>query len=332
MTLKHKVLQQLSDGHFHSGQSLGESHGVSRAAIWKVIQQLQQEYEINIQSVTGRGYRLAHPIELLDVDQIIRKLSSQGKSYLKSFEVLSSVDSSNEYLLKAASQGQASGTVVLAEQQKAGRGRRGRTWVSPFGRNLYLSLLWRFDLSMQDLSALGIAVAVAVTRALSQYSSDLKIKWPNDIFWQGKKLAGILLEVQGETQGPVAVVIGVGVNIGMTKEEGSNIDQDWVDLTSIYQQPVSRQQVASTVIDELIKAVNTFEQNGLSPFHKEWASWDMLQAQQVVVSLGEKKISGVACGINENGAILIEIDGKLKAYMAGEVSLRPQQTTASDLP
>jgi len=330
VTLTHKVLQQLSDGHFHSGQSLGESLGVSRAAIWKAIQQLQQKYEIHIQSVTGRGYRLPQPIELHDIDQISAQLSSQTNSHLNSIEILTSIDSTNEYLLKAASLGQVSGSVVLAEQQKAGRGRRGRTWISPFGRNLYLSLLWRFDLSMQDLSALGIAVAVAIARAVSKYTSDHKIKWPNDIFWQGRKLAGILLEVQGEAQGPVAVVIGVGVNIGMTNEAGRDIDQDWVDMTTVCEQPVSRQTLASAVINELFHAVTDFEKTGLAGFRREWSSLDMLQDQQVEILIGENKISGVSRGINENGAILIEIDGKLKTYMAGEVSLRPQRATTSE--
>lgn len=325
MTIKQKVLRLLGDGRFHSGQSLGTSLGVSRAAVWKAIQGLQKQYAISIQSVPGRGYRLASPLELLDVEQITKQISAKGKTLLGKLEVLPIVDSTNEHMLKVAGSGQPSGSVLLAEQQNAGRGRRGRPWVSPFGANLYLSLLWRFDLSVQDLSGLGIAVAVAVSKALSRFAPDLGIKWPNDILWQNRKLAGILLEIQGETQGPVVVVVGVGVNIQMSTDVGKMIDQPWVDLATMLDQPVSRQAIAGAVIDELLQAMLVYQQQGLVEFLAEWRQRDILLDQPLEIILGDRNITGIGRGIDSSGAIQIEHNGKLTRYMAGDVSLRQQQ-------
>lgn len=204
MSINLQVLKKLSDGRFHSGESLGKLLGVSRTAVWKAMQTMQSEYDVQVQSVKGRGYRLSQPVELLDEQAIMANLASETRQSLYKFDILPHVDSTNRYLMAAASQGAAGGHLVLAEQQTAGRGRLGRSWVSPFGCNIYGSLLWRFNLAASELSGLGIVVAVALIHALSDYTDALEIKWPNDILFNGQKLAGILLEMQGEANGPAA--------------------------------------------------------------------------------------------------------------------------------
>lgn len=322
MSIKLQVLTLLGDGRFHSGQMLGDTLGVSRAAIWKAVQGLQEQFSLSIQSVPGRGYRLARPVRLLNAAELKEGISLSSKLFLNEIEVLPRVDSTNEYLRQAVARGIPSGHVVLAEQQSAGRGRRGHRWVSPFGANLYFSISWRFDLSAMELSGLGIAVAVTLVKSLSKFAPDLGIKWPNDILWQDQKLAGILLEFQGEVHGPAAVVIGVGINIAMPDESGQEIEQAWVDLNTIVGESVSRHQVAVIVIDELLQTMATFQQHGLPPFLQQWSEWDLLNGQLMNVMLDNQIITGIGRGIDPGGAILVESNGKLSRYMAGEVSLR----------
>lgn len=316
------ILKQLSDGRFHSGESLAELLGVSRTTVWKVIQTMQEEYDVQIQSVKGRGYRLARPLELFDEQSLLAKLNAQTRVAINRFEILQRVDSTNRYLMAAASQGGVSGHLVLAEQQTAGRGRRSRKWVSPFGCNIYLSLLWRFNLASSELAGLGIVVAVALARALSTYSENIRIKWPNDIYWQGRKLAGILLEMQGEANGPATVVIGLGVNVDMAEEAGADIDQAWTDLRRATTGEVSRNGLAASIIDQLIAAIVQFETAGLPPFIRDWQAWDMLYNQPVDLALATQSISGIARGIGETGALRVETETGMQSFMAGEASLR----------
>ena len=236
-------------------------------------------------------------------------------------EILPVIDSSNRYLMAAASQGIPSGTVVLAEQQTAGRGRLGRTWLSPFGCNIYCSLLWRFSLASNVLSGLGIVIAVALARSLSVYVEDIKIKWPNDIFWHQQKLAGILLEMQGEANGPAAVVIGIGLNVNMPESSGQQIDQPYTDLHSACGKNLSRNVLAAQFIEQLVLAIQEFEVQGLGNFVTNWSQWDMLLDRPVEFAMANQTISGVSRGIDASGALRLESDGVVKSYMAGEVSL-----------
>lgn len=324
MSIKLQVLALLSDSRFHSGQVLGEKLGVSRAAIWKAVQGIQTQFGIHIQSVSGRGYRLARPVELLNAEQISKQLSPAGKVLLHDIEVLPLIDSTNNYLRQAVINGVPSGHVVMAEQQSAGKGRRGHHWVSPFGANLYFSLAWRFDLSIMELSGLGIAVAVALVKSLSRFAPDIGIKWPNDILWQERKLAGILLELQGESHGTASVIIGVGININMSAESANTIDQPWTDLTTITGVPVAREPVAGAVIEGLLQAMVMYQQQGLLPFKQEWSDWDLLNGQAINVIQDDQMITGIGRGIDTSGAILVERHGELSRYLAGDVSLRKQ--------
>ena len=312
---------QLRDGRFHSGEALGQRMGVSRTMVWKAIQTLQQDFSLEVQSVRGRGYRLAYAIELLDEALIRQGLSDESRGTLSKLEILPVVDSTNRYLMAAMSQGEVNHRLVFAEQQTDGRGRRGRHWVSPFGTNLYLSLLWHFNLSAHELTGLGVATAVALAQVLSSYSRDIRIKWPNDILWQGRKLAGILIEMQTEANGPASAVIGVGLNLRMPADESGKIDQPWADLQQASGHTVARNEIAAALTNQLVEAMSEYQHRGIQAFLPAWRDYDVLIERQVSVMLGQQAVSGIARGIDDAGALLLEqVDG-IHRYMAGEVTL-----------
>ncbi|MCF6300105.1 MAG: biotin--[acetyl-CoA-carboxylase] ligase [Proteobacteria bacterium] len=188
--------------------------GLSRAAIWKQIKGLREQWGIEIHAVSGRGYRLAHPLERLQQEEILKLLPQKTKSSLSGLEIHASIDSTNEHLMQQAAAGASTGQICLAERQTAGRGRRDREWISPYDSNIYLSIFWRFSLAPMELRGLSLAAGLAVVRALNRLgTTQVGLKWPNDILWQKQKLAGLLLEVTGENEGPSQVVLGVGLII-----------------------------------------------------------------------------------------------------------------------
>lgn len=319
------LIQILADGKYHSGAVLGETLGVSRAAIWKVIHKIENQLGLTIYAVKGKGYRLQQPLELLDKNTIVELLPEKTCKQLNEFEILFDIDSTNQYLNNKSINGAATGYLVLAEQQSNGQGRRGRTWVSPFGVNLYLSLLWRYQCAPAQLGCLSLVVAVAIVRALNKFGiSDVGVKWPNDIYWQNKKLAGILLEMRGEASGPSAVVIGLGVNIAMPKENAALtrvIEQPWVDIETIIKTKVERNRFVSYVIDELFNVLNVFPEQQ-KKLLDEWTQMDVLRGQQIEIHFPDKVIEGEALGINKDGALRIRHNGHEMICHSGEVSIR----------
>lgn len=316
-----KLIALLSDGAFHSGEHLGKSLGISRAAVWKMIKSLES-VGLEIHAVSGRGYRLAKPLELLDDCAIRRQLDAESLTLLKGLEVHPIIDSTNAYLVQRAANGYPSGIACFAEYQQSGRGRRGRQWISPYGSNIYLSLLWRFQEGTGRLGGLSLAVAVAVIRALSECGlHNAGLKWPNDILVNNKKLAGILLEVAGESNGPCYAVIGVGVNFDMPEHAIVGIDQPWTDMRS---SGVSegRNTVAGRILHHLLLAIPQYLHSGLDAVREEWRSWDLLTNREVIVSLGEERRYGVARGIDERGLLLVEDEQGIHSFSSGEVSLR----------
>jgi BirA family biotin operon repressor/biotin-[acetyl-CoA-carboxylase] ligase len=227
---QNKILDILKDGEFHSGEALGEKVGCSRTAVWKHLQKLEA-LGLLVETTKGTGYRIVGGVELLDGEAIARALSATASPHLSRIDVFQSIDSTNTYARELAEKESASGAVILAEQQTAGRGRRGKTWVSPFAANIYLSVVWDFEQGAQSLEGLSLAVGVAVKRALTAHGvAGVKLKWPNDIYVEQKKLGGILLEMIGDPAGHCTVVVGVGLNIAMPTQQGSAIEQDWTIL------------------------------------------------------------------------------------------------------
>jgi len=318
------LLKILSDGKYHSGEELGQQFSVSRAAIWKAIQKIEQQYAVNIYAVKGKGYRLPGELDLLDKESIMSSLSNSTLNKLHELEILHAVDSTNHYLNNKSVDGASSGYIVLAEQQSKGQGRRGKAWISPFASNVYLSLLWRFPFGPAQLSCLSLFIAVAVVRSLKRLGlDDVGVKWPNDIYYKNKKIAGILLEMRGDLSGPCAVVIGVGVNVSMPKnnKEVNMIDQPWSDIESILQQKIQRNTVTTFIIDDLFKVLSQIPENN-SLLLDEWQSLDVLKDQHVEVISQEKILTGICKGINKDGALRVQHGNKEKFYHSGEVSLR----------
>ncbi len=321
MISRYKLLKILGDGRFHSGEELGAALGVSRAAIWKQLQ-FMERMGLELQAVRGRGYRLTQALDLLEAEAILEVVSARGRQHINGLEIHFELASTNSYIRERMT-GMAPGSVVLAERQTAGRGRRGRDWVSPFGRNLYLSLLWHFPQGAAELAGLSLAVGVAVRRALQSIGADgVGLKWPNDLLHDGAKLAGVLLDVSGESAGPCQVVTGIGINVDMPVQAAQDIDQPWTDLHTLTGEAVSRNQLAGQVIDETLYAMQMFQREGLAPFLDDWQQYDVTAGYQVTLNLADRHVSGEARGVDADGAFLLYAGGRLQRFASGEISLR----------
>lgn len=309
------LVAMLADGQFHSGEALGESLGISRAAISKHIKVLQS-WGLDIYRVQGKGYSLASKLELLDCDKILAQVKCPG------LDLIPVIDSTNQYLLDRVGQ-LLQGAVCLAEYQEAGRGRRGRQWLSPFGTNLYLSMYWRLDAGMAAAMGLSLVVGVAIAEALQSLGAgEVKVKWPNDLYYQDKKLAGILIEMTGQAGDAAHLVIGMGLNVAMAEQEGSEIDQAWTNLAQACNGLPERNQLAATLIQRLHQTLEQYEQVGLDGFIERWNRLDNFLDRPVKLLIGERVVEGVARGINGQGALLLETEQGVTPYIGGEISLR----------
>lgn len=317
------LLRLLADGRFHSGAALGDALGVGRSAVWKQVR-AAGAMGLKIHAVRGKGYRLAAPLELLDRNLITAGLEKAGAHSLRGLEILYRVDSTNGYLMERAAGGLEGPYLCLAESQSAGRGRRGRKWSSPFGRNLYLSLLWRFEFGAGALPALSLAAGAAVAEALEGMGVDgIGIKWPNDLYHGGRKLGGLLIELAGESSGPWDAVIGVGVNIDMRDLSGLDIGQPWTDLRTALGRRPGRNLVTIAVVDALLRALPLFEREGFAPFRQSFLRFDVTRGREVELHYGAEPIKrGRSLGVGEDGALLLQGDGGVSQVTSGEISLR----------
>ncbi|NAZ71983.1 bifunctional biotin--[acetyl-CoA-carboxylase] ligase/biotin operon repressor BirA [Vibrio toranzoniae] len=314
-TTKLALLKCLADGEFHSGEDLGEMIGVSRAAISKHIKGIQ-EWGLDIYRVQGKGYKLAERLDMLDQ----QKLSAV--SHEASLELISIIGSTNQHLLERTNTLK-SGSVCVAEYQSAGRGRRGREWVSPFGANLYLSMYWRLDAGMAAAMGLSLVVGVAVVEALEVMGVEgVKLKWPNDLYHNDKKLAGILVELSGQSGGAAHIVIGLGLNLSMDPKT-SGIGQPWTSLKEVCGGKVpDRNHLAQTLINAWDKALVDYELKGMSNFVARWNRLDNFLGRNVKLIIGPREIEGIVQGIDEQGAVLLKTDNGIESYIGGEISLR----------
>ncbi|MFA5626997.1 MAG: bifunctional biotin--[acetyl-CoA-carboxylase] ligase/biotin operon repressor BirA [Thiohalomonadaceae bacterium] len=323
--MQYMVLQHLADGKFHSGQQVAQLTGVTRAAIWKAIQGLANS-GIEIHAVRGRGYRLNQPYEFLDAQAILDSMSSAAQSSLCELSIIPCVDSTNAWLMRKAST--TGMTACLAELQTSGRGRRGRTWQSTLGGSICLSLHDYFEDGMARLAGLSLVVALAVVRALHELGiNDVSVKWPNDIYWQGRKLGGILLEISGEAAGPCSVVMGIGINVSMSDSAGQYIGQPWVAMSEI-RRDISRNYLAGRVLQHLIKMIADFKQDGLLVFLEEWREVDWLYDKPLLLMQARGDVSGIGRGISADGSLRLEVAGNVECHSFGEVSVRLQDRPA----
>ncbi|MEW6353329.1 MAG: biotin--[acetyl-CoA-carboxylase] ligase [Pseudomonadota bacterium] len=326
MRTKTALLRLLAKEGFHSGARLAAQLGINRAALRRDVRALQPL--LDIEARPGKGYRLRGALELLDGDAIRAALPSAIQPLLSELEILEEVDSTNLYLLRRAKLGAAGGHACLAECQRAGRGRHGRVWTSPFGTNIYLSVLWRFDAA--PAPGLSLAMGVAVARALRAAGvKNPALKWPNDVLWQGRKLAGILVDQVSAALGSYCV-IGVGVNTVMPR--AAIIDQPWVDMQTILGAAPARNRCAAHLLEHVLAALQKFQYGGLVKFMEEWNSLDAYAGKPVSLRRHDSETNGVALGIDAHGALRLRArDGQVHCYACGDVSLRPSSTGIVDV-
>ena len=257
-------------------------------------------------------------MQLLDQDIIQAQTSNH-------VDLIPIIDSTNQYLLDNINRLD-SGSVCLSEYQLKGRGRRGREWISPFGTNLYLSMYWRLDAGMAAAMGLSLVVGVAIVEALEQLNlKEVKLKWPNDLYYQDRKLAGILVEMSGQAGGAASLVIGMGLNLMMT-EQTEGITQPWAGLSEVAgHKDIDRNQLAITMIKTLNRALLDYEQQGMQGFVDRWNRLDNFIHRPVKLIMGQREITGISRGINEQGAVLLETECGIETFIGGEISLRPHR-------
>lgn len=315
------VIRRLADGRFHSGEALGASLGISRAGVWKRLQKLER-LGLAIESVRGKGYRIPGGLSLLD-ERVLRAAADLPPQVLD-VHLLDVTRSTNADALALSAEGLQRPLAVLAEYQSAGRGRRGRDWQSPYGSNLYLSLACQFSGGAAVLEGLSLAVGVAVAETLAEagLGERVQLKWPNDVWVSGRKVGGILVEIAGEMDGRCVPVIGVGVNCAMPQAAALEIDQPWTDLSRELGALVDRNHLAGSLLAALLEMLAIFRRQGFAGLRARWQALDGCMGRPVQLSLGERRIHGVARGVNEQGALLLETDGAIERFHGGEVSLR----------
>ncbi len=327
-----KILQLLQDGKFHSGELLAQSLNITRSAVWKNIQ-LLETFNIDIESINGKGYQLKGGIELLDDSLIKKELNSKNLNHLSHLELLEQTASTNDHILECFRQHTKMPMVCLAEQQTQGRGRRGRQWISPFGNNIYCSLGWHFDKDPVELMGLSLVAGLAIIRTLKRYgfTQHFQLKWPNDLLWNNQKLGGVLTEIMGQSHASTEVIIGIGINTLLSKDANTlSIDQPYTDLQTIFQKKIHRNRLAGILIDELMTAISQFEINGLSYFINEWNEYDAYYKKPVKLITPSKTIEGIAEGVGAQGELLLSVKQQQLRFYSGEISLRGNETNAKD--
>jgi BirA family biotin operon repressor/biotin-[acetyl-CoA-carboxylase] ligase len=324
-----RVLQRLADAEFHSGEVLAHALEMSRGSIWHAIRELEA-LGLDVYKVPGRGYRLSRPVSLLDAARVEHHLGALAPRF--ALELRTSVDSTSTRLLERAAQGAGTATVVAAEWQSGGRGRLGRVWHAALGGGLAFSLLWRFGRGAGALSGLSLATGVAVARGAEALgASGIELKWPNDVLWGGRKLAGILIELQGDALGPTAAVIGIGVNVRLSAADHGRIGQPATDLEAACGAAPDRNLALARLLTELHRTLDMFGENGFTPLRGEWQRRHAHQDRRVTLSLpGGAKASGQARGVGEDGTLLLETRAGIRRFHSGEVSLRSAKPVMSD--
>lgn len=319
------ILQRLTDGQFHSGEALAQHFKVSRATIYNALAHAQS-LGVEVFSVRGRGYKLPRPLTLLNKADVLHTIGAQADFF--NLIVLDEVGSTNTYLMQQSAQGAPHGTCVVAHMQTQGKGRRGRTWVSHLGASLTFSLLWRFQCGASALSGLSLAVGVALMRTFHYFGlSQVKLKWPNDVLVfegnQGKKLAGILIELQGDMEGPSAAVIGIGINLNLPAEVLKSIDQPTIDVASVSAQVMNQSELLGVLLKALANVLHQFEQQGFVGLRDEWLSHHAYHQQAVRMLMPNgTETQGVVKDVAEDGILMVETALGLQRFSAGEISLR----------
>jgi BirA family biotin operon repressor/biotin-[acetyl-CoA-carboxylase] ligase len=319
------LLVLLADGRLRSGEWLARELKVSRAAVWKGVERLRA-LGLEVQALPRRGYCLSNPVELLDARHIGAELGGVRAGQLRSLELLFEVDSTNTRLMGSAPPPPGKADVCLSELQHAGRGRNGRRWIAPFGASIAMSVAWTFSEGTGALPALSLAVGVAIARALARAGAlGVALKWPNDIWFQDRKIGGVLIELKAVAGGPAHVVIGIGLNVALpaTARDALEAGGDRVAaVADACPAAPSRNRVAGAILDELLSMLGRFEREGFAVFRDTWTALDALNGRPARVLLGGTAVSGTARGVDPEGALLLDTGDRLQRFVSGEASLR----------
>lgn len=311
------LIKILLDGRFHSGEEIGVTLGVSRSAVWKKIRKLNSELGLNIHCVKGRGYKLASMLMALASPERFT-----GNCLSWNVSVQQTLDSTSAEAFRRLANGSRAPFAVIAEQQTAGKGRRGRTWVSPFGENLYFSLALKVDQGARQLEGLSLVVGLAVLRTLRNVGvADVGLKWPNDVLASEHKIAGILLEIAGDVVDVCHVIIGIGINANMLNT-GQEIDQKWTSIRQLTGLMIDRNLLLSELQVQLDRYIGMHSVGGFLSLRDEWESAHVWQHRSVVLSSGDKKVTGTVVGVDSTGALRLLVDGVVSTFSGGELSLR----------
>ena len=303
----------LSDLEYHDGTTLGSRLNVTRSAIWKSIKKLE-EHNIKIDSVKNKGYALKEPLLLLDQEFISKQIDNSNIA----IEVMEDIDSTNQYLKKNP----INRKVCLAEKQLKGKGRLGRNWYSPFGQNIYMSYVYNFKKDASQLSGLSLVVSIAMIYAIREIgiSIPIMLKWPNDGILDDKKVMGNIIETQSESYGESTVIIGMGINVNMLECDDNNISQSWTSLRKVTGKYIDRNLLCVALIHNLNMCLDQFDKYGLGYFIVQWNEMDYLYNK--LIKIDDNNTIGIAKGINDNGNLILEIDGgELRYFSAGETSI-----------
>ena len=213
-------------------------------------------------------------------------------------------------------------SIHLAEQQTSGRGRNKRKWISPHGKNIYLSLGWKSSLLHSQLEGLSLAVATCLISALKEFTSeDLKIKWPNDLLNNKKKIAGILIETTDSKEG-LDVVIGIGINVHMDESEGLEIEQSWGNLEENPSNKLDRNKIIVSIVSEIYQLFKEYPKSGFKNYHQIFESYNLLKDKLCKVDTDKETHEGKVLGVNEIGELIFEKNGEVQHLRYGGLSIR----------
>lgn len=320
-----ELLPLLDHTEYRSGQELAAHFNVTRATVHNCIARIEG-LGIQLDRVPGRGYRLCTPIDLLDEHAIVSNLAPDVADSLFTMQYIQQVDSTNEVAAKLVLPPAQKFSLVLAEAQSAGKGRRGRSWASPFAANIYMSLVWSLQRAMHEAGALSPYLAIYIVEALHALGlPGLGLKWPNDIYCNNKKLAGLLIECSGELSNACKIVVGLGVNVAMTKYKHIDIDQEWTDIHfNVPNWLLTRSELTVRLINSMVAGLKSFEETSVADLVQRWARWDVMKNMQVNVHADAQVRHGIARGIDIDGCLLLESGQGVERISVGDVSLRKQ--------
>jgi BirA family biotin operon repressor/biotin-[acetyl-CoA-carboxylase] ligase len=322
------LLALLADGELHTGPSLAARLGTTRAAVWKLVAELRR-LGVDVVSEARRGYRLRQACELLEACRILEAAAAAGEALPGGLEVLFSIDSTNEYLYTAQPIRAGHPRIVFAEIQHAGRGRRGRSWLAPFGSGLTFSIGWTYPELPADLSALSLAMGVQVAGALREAgAAETMLKWPNDIVWRHRKLGGLLIQLKLEAGGAASVVVGLGLNVALPADARERLAASGAapvaDLReAVGGDPPGRNALAGRLAGAICAGLDRFGREGFAPFVDRFAGLDSLAGAQVRVSQATGSVEGRALGADRDGALRVDVGERIERFLAGDVTLRP---------